>query len=66
MDDGSVSEDDIDVVDEVEEFPVGDTRELTVDLDAGSYVLICSLVHEEDGVTESHYRNGMATAFAVR
>jgi uncharacterized cupredoxin-like copper-binding protein len=67
-DDGSVDEDGdgIDVIDEIEEFPVGETQELEVDLDAGSYVLVCNVVEEEDGQTESHYQEGMRTAFTVQ
>ena len=66
-DDGSVDEDGdgIDAIDEIEEFPVGETKELDVDLDAGSYVLICNVVEDEDGQTESHYQEGMRTAFTV-
>jgi hypothetical protein len=64
-DDGSVDEDQVDVVNEIEEFAVGSTEELTVDLEAGSYVLICNIVEETDGATESHYTNGMHTALTV-
>jgi hypothetical protein len=63
--DGSVNEDEVDVIDEIEEFPVGEARELTVDLEPGSYVLICNVVVQEEGETESHYRNGMHTSLVV-
>ena len=63
--DGSAIEDDLEVVDEIEDIPVGETQEVTVDLDAGSYVLICNIVEEEDGVVESHYQLGMRRAFTV-
>jgi uncharacterized cupredoxin-like copper-binding protein len=68
VEDGSVSEEGegMTVEDEVEDLPSGDTAELTVDLDAGSYVLICNIVEEEDdGTFESHYQEGMRTAFTV-
>ena len=64
-DDGSVSLDDLDVVDEVGAIGVGDTVELTVELTAGAYVFICNVVEEEAGATESHYQNGMRESFRV-
>lgn len=65
--DGSVDEegDGIEVIDEIEEFPVGESESLTVSLDAGSYVLICNIVQEEDDGLESHYQEGMRTSFTV-
>lgn len=62
---GSVSEtgEGMEVVDEVEEIPVGDTPTLTVDLTAGSYVLICNIYDKAE--KESHYQEGMRTAFTV-
>jgi uncharacterized cupredoxin-like copper-binding protein len=63
---GSVSEtgEGMEVVDEVEEIPVGDTPTLTIDdLTAGSYVLICNIYDEAE--KESHYQEGMRTAFTV-
>ena len=53
----------IEVIDELEEIPVGETEELTVNLEAGSYVLICNIF--EDSENESHYQEGMRTAFDV-
>jgi uncharacterized cupredoxin-like copper-binding protein len=44
-------------VDEVEDIEAGADAELTVNLDAGSYVLFCNL--------PGHYRQGMHTAFSV-
>ncbi|MEO6198226.1 MAG: hypothetical protein ABIP58_09015 [Dehalococcoidia bacterium] len=66
-DDGSVDEDapDIDVKQEVEDIESGDKTGRTYELDAGSYVLICNIVDEEDGETESHYENGMRQGLAV-
>lgn len=67
-DDGSVDEEggEMEVVDEVEDIPSGDTATLTVDLDAGAYALICNIVEEEEGgETESHYAQGMRIAFTV-
>ncbi len=53
----------IEVVDEVEEIPVGGSASLTVELDTGSYVLICNIYDEEE--QEAHYAQGMRTAFTV-
>lgn len=66
--DGSVSESgqEMEVVDEVEDLAAGGSEELTVDLDAGNYALICNIVEEEEGgEVESHYQNGMQTSFTV-
>ena len=67
-DDGSVDEEgdaSIEVADEIEDIAAGSNEELTVDLEAGSYVLICNIVEEEDGEVESHYQQGMRTSFTV-
>jgi hypothetical protein len=64
-DQGAVPEDEVDLVDELEEIEVDESGELTVDLEAGSYVLICNLVEEEDGEVEAHYSLGMRSAFTV-
>lgn len=66
-DDGGVDEEGegVELIDEIEEFPVGETQSMTLDLDAGSYVFICNIVEEEDGVPESHYQEGMRLAFTV-
>ena len=65
-DDGSVPEDEVDVVDEIEGLAVGDSGEVTVDLEAGAYVLICNIVQEEaDGTIEAHYERGMRTSLTV-
>lgn len=63
--DGTVNEEGegIEVLDEIEEFPVGETRSLTLDLEAGSYVLICNIYDEEE--QEAHYQEGMRTGFTV-
>ena len=66
-DDGAVDEggEGVELIDEIEEFPVGETQSMTLDLDAGSYVFICNIVEEEDGELESHYQEGMRLAFTV-
>jgi uncharacterized cupredoxin-like copper-binding protein len=54
------------VLDEVEDIESGDTAELTLDLEAGTYVLLCNVVEEEEsGEVESHFKEGMHTTFTV-
>jgi hypothetical protein len=53
------------LLDEIEGIPPGGSRNLTLDLDAGSYVLICNIVEAEGGETEAHYSLGMHAAFTV-
>ncbi len=66
-DDGAVDEggEGVELIDEIEEFPVGETQSMTLDLEAGSYVFVCNLVEEEEGQLESHYQEGMRLAFTV-
>jgi len=63
--DGSVDEagEGVEVIDEIEDIPVGETQSLTVDLEAGAYVLICNIYDEAEA--EAHYVEGMYTAFTV-
>jgi uncharacterized cupredoxin-like copper-binding protein len=64
--DGHVPEESVDVVDEIAELAVGASGELTVDLKAGKYVLICNVVQTEaDGTIESHYQKGMRRSLTV-
>jgi uncharacterized cupredoxin-like copper-binding protein len=53
----------IEVVDEIEDIPVGESRDLTVSLEAGKYVLLCNIYSEDE--QEAHYELGMRTNFAV-
>lgn len=61
--DGSYSEDGpgTAVVDEVEDILPGESRDLTVFLPAGNYVLLCNMV----GPAGAHYSLGMRTGFSV-
>jgi uncharacterized cupredoxin-like copper-binding protein len=49
--DGKIDESALTPVDEIEDIAVGATPSLTVDLDAGHYVLLCNI--------EGHYSQGM-------
>jgi uncharacterized cupredoxin-like copper-binding protein len=64
-DDGAFDEEADGVVDEVEDIEAGDTAELTLDLEAGDYVLLCNVVEDEDGEAESHFAEGMHADFTV-
>ena len=55
----------VEEIGEIEEFPVGESRSASFDLEAGSYVFICNLVEEDDGEVEDHYAEGMTVAFTV-
>ena len=57
QDDFAVDETAVDVVGELTEMDIGITNDLTVDLEAGAYVLICNV--------PGHYQSGMHTAFTV-
>ena len=64
LEDGSVDTENGEGVDEIqiiEEVAVGETKDLTIALEIGDYVLICNMVGD-DG---SHYQQGMRTAFSV-
>lgn len=54
----------IEFIGEVEELEIGATETASFDLAAGNYVLICNIV-EAAGGQESHYNEGMRTAFTV-
>lgn len=46
------------VVDEIPEWPVGETKTLSIALEPGNYQLLCNI--------EGHYANGMHTTFTVK
>ncbi|HYN36850.1 MAG TPA: plastocyanin/azurin family copper-binding protein [Actinomycetota bacterium] len=57
-DEGTIDEEGgLEVVDEVEDMEAGSTHELTVDLDAGTYVIACNI--------PTHYGLGMVTTLTV-
>jgi uncharacterized cupredoxin-like copper-binding protein len=57
--DGDVDEEGegVELVDEIEDIEGGSSESLTVNLEAGNYVLICNL--------PGHYRQGMHASFTV-
>jgi hypothetical protein len=66
--DGSYAEDGTGtrLLDEIEDMAPGQTRDLSLNLDDGNYVLICNMVMtDSSGTVISHYAQGMRTAFRV-
>ncbi|MDC4207083.1 MAG: hypothetical protein MPW14_25480 (plasmid) [Candidatus Manganitrophus sp.] len=53
------------VMGEIEPFEPTTQKNLTLDLEPGSYVLLCNIVETENGESEGHYRMGMRTVFEV-
>jgi len=51
------------VIGEVEEFPPDGKAEITLDLEAGRYVLFCNVL--EQGQPKGHYPQGMRAEFTV-
>ena len=52
-----VPESEVDIVGRIEQFPAGETQSTTVDLESGSYILICNI--------PAHYEQGMFAGFTV-
>lgn len=46
---------------EVEDVTPGTSKDLTLDLEPGNYVLVCNVDH-----TQLHYQHGMHTSFVVK
>jgi uncharacterized cupredoxin-like copper-binding protein len=57
VENGLIPEDQIDLVDEAEDIAPGTNTSLSVNLEPGSYVLVCNL--------PAHYEAGMHAAFTV-
>jgi uncharacterized cupredoxin-like copper-binding protein len=57
VENGVIPEDQIDLVDEAEDIAPGTNTSLDVNLEAGSYILVCNL--------PAHYEAGMHAAFTV-
>ena len=62
---GAVVEDGegIELIGEIEDVEVGDTKSVTLDLEAGNYVFICNIWDEDE--QEAHYQEGMRTSYTV-
>ena len=54
---GMADESQLDVIASIEDFGPGESRDVTADLEPGSYVLLCNFV--------GHYQSGMTVAFTV-
>ena len=54
------------LLDEIDDVAPGETKQLSINLTEGNYVVICNMVHlEDDGTLEVHYAKGMHEAFRV-
>lgn len=51
------------VIGEIEDIPVGASRQLEVTLEPGAYALICNIYDETE--KEAHYQKGMRASFIV-
>jgi hypothetical protein len=68
MADGSVDEEaaGLTMVDHVTGIQPQQSKSLTLDLEPGTYVLVCNVVQQTaDGQTISHYEKGMHVAFTI-
>jgi uncharacterized cupredoxin-like copper-binding protein len=57
IEDNVASTDGLELVDEIEDITSGSTTDLTVELEAGTYVIMCNL--------PGHFANGMHTVLSV-
>jgi hypothetical protein len=67
-DDGAVDEAQLEegaLIGEIEDIEAGSSKSVSLDLEAGSYVLFCNITEEEDGEVESHFAEGMHADFQV-
>jgi uncharacterized cupredoxin-like copper-binding protein len=65
VEEGRVPEDEVEMIDEIEPFTPGSSASIAVDLEPGSYALICNIAEIEGFELESHYELGMSASFTV-
>jgi uncharacterized cupredoxin-like copper-binding protein len=53
----------IELIGEIEDIAVDETKSVTLDLTAGNYVFICNIWDPDE--QEAHYQEGMRTTFVV-
>lgn len=53
------------LIDEIEDIAPGRSKDLSLDLTDGKYVLICNMVMTQGNTTQAHYALGMRAAFEV-
>lgn len=68
--DGAVVEDELPdgaLIGEIEDIESQSSKSVSLDLEAGSYVLFCNITEElDDGSIESHFAEGMHSGFKVK
>ena len=66
MFDAKVDESKVKVVDRIKPFGAGETRELSLELSSGKYLLVCNIVERPSGKPiESHYDEGMVAVLTA-
>jgi len=66
VENGNVTEAQVNIIEEIEAFAAGTTRSLELDLTPGKYLLICNITEQPPGQRPvSHYQNGMVAFFQV-
>lgn len=55
----------LELVGQVQGLAMGQSKDLTLDLQAGDYELLCNLVEEVNGKAIAHYVKGMHVPFKV-
>ena len=53
----------VELIEEIEDVAVGETKSVTLNLEAGNYVFICNIWDEDE--QEAHYQEGMRISFVV-
>jgi uncharacterized cupredoxin-like copper-binding protein len=66
VENGQVTQAQVNIVDEIEPFAAGSEASLQLDLSPGKYLLICNIVERVPGQQPvSHYQNGMVALLLV-
>jgi uncharacterized cupredoxin-like copper-binding protein len=66
VENGNVTEAQVNIIDEIEPFAAGTTQSLELNLTPGKYLLICNITEQVPGQkVTSHYQNGMVAFFQV-
>jgi uncharacterized cupredoxin-like copper-binding protein len=53
------------LVGEIPEIEAGTTESASFDLEPGTYTIFCNIVEDDEGVVESHFKNGMVNTVEV-
>jgi uncharacterized cupredoxin-like copper-binding protein len=53
------------LIGEIAEFDAGTSDSAVFDLAPGTYTIFCNIVEDDEGVVESHFKNGMVSTVEV-